>query len=247
MESNPGWSMLKPEQTEPFIASSPQWKLVGESCYEKVEPFKHETNDADTERHQLSSLFTIRYTMNTKTKERTVIVDIISPNLQFMMEKALYGVETADFREPVTLVNFKTLFHKRTQLRMFRDVHSDHITAFLLDKEHFRCFIRIFEDLCEDLDNRLEALVRCDEITWEFLPELFLPKTKVLRNDGTNDIQDEGTCLECEETIDKEGLRFICLRISLDQGGDCSIFIPEFDSKVAIRSLEVYPKDFMED
>ncbi|KAF5268079.1 hypothetical protein FOXYS1_1036 [Fusarium oxysporum] len=231
MGSNPGWGMLKPEQTEPFIASSPQWKLVGESCYEKVEPFKYETNDADTERHQLSSLFTIRYTMNTKTKERTVIVDLISPNLQFMMEKALYGVGTADFREPVTLVNFKTLFHKRTQLRMFRDVYSDHITDFLLDKEHFR----------------LEALVRCDEITWEFLPELFLPRTKVLRNDGTNDIQDEGTCLDCEETIDKEGLRFIRLRISLDQGGDCSIFIPEFDNKVAIRSLEVYPKDFMED
>uniref|UniRef100_A0A0D2YJR9 Uncharacterized protein n=1 Tax=Fusarium oxysporum (strain Fo5176) TaxID=660025 RepID=A0A0D2YJR9_FUSOF len=104
MGSNPGWGMLKPEQTEPFIASSPQWKLVGESCYEKVEPFKYETNDADTERHQLSSLFTIRYTMNTKTQERTVIVDLISPNLQFMMEKALYGVETADFREPVTLI-----------------------------------------------------------------------------------------------------------------------------------------------
>ncbi|KAJ9412676.1 hypothetical protein QL093DRAFT_2570366 [Fusarium oxysporum] len=217
MGSNPGWGMLKPEQTEPFIASR-QYIYITRSnykcgCYKKIKPFKYETNNADTEKHQLSSLFIIRYTI--------IIIDLISLNLQFIIEKALYGVKTADFREPVTLVNFKMLFYKRMQLRMFCDIYSDYIITLLLDKEHFRCFIRIFEDLCEDLDNRLEALVRCDEITWEFLLELFLPKTK-------------GTCLECEETIDKEG-------------GDCSIFIPEFESKVAIRSLEVYPKDFMED
>lgn len=42
------------------------------SCYEKVEPFKYETNDADTERHQLSSLFTIRYTMSKSSVEAGV-------------------------------------------------------------------------------------------------------------------------------------------------------------------------------